>query len=178
MVYLLFEAIQKAERKTSLVVDIKSEKIFITNNSGETQKLGEKLARSHLARLKCTLIALYGDLGSGKTTFVQGLAKGLGIKRRIISPTFIIVRSYKLGVRSFFHIDLYRIADEKDIEGLGLEEIMEDPQNIVAIEWAEKMGRFLPRKRIDIRFVYLSERKRRITVGNLKSQIAKLKTTT
>ena len=164
---------------------IKSKGVFITNSFGETQKLGEEFARSHLARLKCPLIGLYGDLGSGKTTFVQGLAKGLGIKRRIISPTFIIVRSYKLGFKiydlrfkNFYHIDLYRVEGDKDIEGLGLEEIIENPENIVAIEWAEKMGRFLPRKRIDIRFVYLSERKRRITVGNLKSQIAKLKTTT
>ena len=176
---------------------IKSEDVFITNSFKETQRLGEEFARFHLARLKCSIIALYGELGSGKTTFVQGLAKGLGIKKRIISPTFIIVRSYvlksqkskvksqnhnsklkSLELRSFYHIDLYRISSEKDIGGLGLEEVLNSSSNIVAIEWAEKMGRFLPRKRIDIRFVYLSERKRRITVGNLKSQIAKLKTTT
>ncbi len=147
--------------------NIKSEKIFITNNSVETQRLGEKFSKS-LKRGE--IIAMYGDLGSGKTTFVQGLAKGLGIKRRMISPTFIIVRSYKLGVRSFYHIDLYRVADEKGIKGLGLEEIMEDPQNIVAIEWAEKMGDLLPKKRWDVRFKYVSEDKRKITIEKFKAR--------
>lgn len=158
--------------------NIKGEEIFITNNFEETQKLGEEFARSHLARLKCTLIALYGDLGSGKTTFVQGLAKGLGIKRRVISPTFIMVRSYELksqkhnskfksfGQRTFFHIDLYRVKSEQDIEGLGLEEIIKDAQNIVAIEWAEKMGDLLPRKRWDIHFEHLDRDKRRISIKN------------
>lgn len=184
----------------------KEKMIFVTRSFKETRELGEGfverilldqvLALSSgrrgvsLSKKSANAIALYGDLGSGKTTFVQGLAKGLGIKRRIISPTFIIIRSYKLKAQSekrkttaqnsklFYHIDLYRTESERDIEGLGIEEIVNDPQNIVAIEWAEKMGRFLPRKRIDIRFAYLSESKRRITVGNLKSQIAKLKTTT
>jgi len=136
----------------------------ITNSFEETRKLGEEFARSHLARLKYGVIALYGDLGSGKTTFVQGLAKGLGIKRRIISPTFIIVRNYKLEVGSFYHIDLYRIQNEKDIESLGIEEIIKNPENIVAIEWAEKMGNLLPKKRWNIKFEYLDEDKRRITI--------------
>ena len=155
---------------------IKSEEVFITNSFRETQGLGEEFVERisgqgrALSEERSLVIALYGDLGSGKTTFVQGLAKGLGIKRRIISPTFIIVRSYKLGVRSFFHIDLYRIADEKDIEGLGLEEIMEDPQNIVAIEWAEKMGNLLQKERWNVRFEYLSKEKRRITIEKLEAR--------
>ena len=163
-------------------------KIFITNNSRETQKLGEQFAARSLLVASKTLasqgdslsrsvvLALYGDLGSGKTTFVQGLAKGLGIERRIISPTFIIVRSYKLKSQSanlktttqnlklFYHIDLYRIEDEKDLIGLGLEEIMGDPQNIVVIEWAEKMKDMLPKRRIDIYFEYLNDKKRRIII--------------
>lgn len=162
---------------------ITGEKIFITNNSEETQKLGEEFARSHLAKLKHVLIALYGDLGSGKTTFVQGLAKGLGIKRRIISPTFIIVRSYvlksqklkvkiqkhnskfkSLELRAFYHIDLYRIDDEKDIKGLGIEEIISNPQNIVAIEWAEKMEKFLPKERWDVKFEYVGKSERKIII--------------
>src|SRR3989344_4758806 len=124
--------------------------VFITNSSEETQRLGKEFARSHLARLqgetltdlsRSALIALYGDLGSGKTTFVQGLAKGLGIKRRIISPTFIIVRSYRvrgkgegIRVKYFYHIDLYRIDDKVSIKNLGIEEIFKNPENIVVIE--------------------------------------------
>ncbi|MBI4096407.1 MAG: tRNA (adenosine(37)-N6)-threonylcarbamoyltransferase complex ATPase subunit type 1 TsaE [Candidatus Levybacteria bacterium] len=137
-----------------------------TNNFEETQKLGENFARSLLARPQRgpLIIALYGDLGSGKTTFVQGIAKGLGIKKRIISPTFIMVRSYKLGVVSFYHIDLYRVESEKDIEGLGIEEIINNRNNIVVIEWAEKMGRLLPKNRIDVRFEYVAENRRLIII--------------
>jgi len=151
---------------------IKSKGVFITNSFGETQKLGEEFARSHLARLKCPLIALYGDLGTGKTTFVQGLAKGFGITRRIISPTFVVVRGHRIRnkesrIKNFYHIDLYRIENEKDIKGLGLEEIINNPQNIVAIEWAEKMEGLLSSKRWGVRFEYLSENKRRIVIARV-----------
>lgn len=140
----------------------------ITKSSEETQELAQDFAE----KLKGgETLALYGELGSGKTTFVQGLAKGLGIKRRIISPTFIIVRTYKisikykvLSIKYFYHIDLYRINSDKEIEGLGIKEIMNDPQSIVAIEWAEKMGDLLPKERIDIHFKYVDESKRRIKI--------------
>lgn len=134
-------------------------KTFITNNFEETQKLGKDFAK---ILEKGDVVALYGDLGSGKTTFVQGLAKGLGIKQRIISPTFVIVRSYKSEVISFYHIDLYRAESERDIEGLGIEEIINNKNNIVVIEWAEKLRNYLPKKRIDINFSYKDENKRNI----------------
>ncbi|MDO8461000.1 MAG: tRNA (adenosine(37)-N6)-threonylcarbamoyltransferase complex ATPase subunit type 1 TsaE [bacterium] len=161
-------------------------KIYNSNSLEKTQKIAEKFAHS---LKKGSIIALYGDLGSGKTTFVQGLAKGLGIKRRIISPTFVLVRQYKIkdqkskiktmvrqahhpeqsrrtdqNSKFFYHIDLYRISNEKEIEGLGIKELMSDPQNIVAIEWAEKMGKLLPQKRIDIYFEYVDKDKRRIKI--------------
>lgn len=153
---------------------IKGEKIYLTNDFRETQKLGEEFAKDILKRHPsgAVLIALHGELGSGKTTFVQGLAKGFGIKRRIISPTFIIVRSYNIKyqkLKMFYHIDLYRIKGERDIEGLGIKEIINDPQNIVAIEWAEKMRRLLPRKRWSVKFDYVGEDKRRVTIKNGKS---------
>ena len=158
---------------------IKSKGVFFTNSFEETQNLGKEFVASVTRSLLregdslLNVVALYGDLGSGKTTFVQGLARGLGITRRIISPTFIIVRSYKTGIRNqesgirnFYHIDLYRTVSEKDIQGLGIEGIIEDPQNIVAIEWAEKMGDLLPKKRWDVRLEYAGEDKRRITIKN------------
>ncbi len=148
------------------------EEIFITNSYGETQKLGEDFAKKLQGG---DVIALYGELGSGKTTFAQGLARGLGIKQRIISPTFVIVREYKLKTQKskvkttiknsklFYHVDLYRIESSKEIEGLGLQEIISGRQNIVAIEWAEKIKELLPKERIDIYFEYIDEQKRRIT---------------
>ena len=159
------------------------EKIFITNNFEETQNLGKEfVSRSEilLRRTKGSrVIALYGELGSGKTTFVQGLAVGLDIKRRIISPTFIIIRSYKIknqkskiknkaqNLKLLYHIDLYRIRDEQDIKGLGIDEIMGNSDNIIVVEWAEKMKDFLPKKRIELHFKYIDENKREITVKYL-----------
>lgn len=134
-------------------------KIILTRNALETQKFGETFGKN----LEKGILALYGDLGSGKTTFVQGLAKGLGIKKRIISPTFVIVRTYKIGFNDFYHIDLYRTQSRNDIEGLGIGEIMNDPKSVVVIEWAQKMEDLLPKKRIDIYFEYVDENKRKIT---------------
>lgn len=137
---------------------------YITNSSEETQKLGERFA----GKLKCgDFVAFYGDLGSGKTTFIQGLAKGLGIIRRIISPSFIIVRHYKIQNGNFYHVDLYRTETKHDLLGLGLDQIIQDKNNIVVLEWAEKMGELLPGKRIDIRFQYLDDNKRQITIKKI-----------
>ena len=135
------------------------DKVFITNSSKETKRLGRDFAK---VLEKGDVLYLYGDLGSGKTTFVRGLAEGLGVKQRIISPTFIITRNYKSGVMNFYHIDLYRVENEKDIKGLGLEEIINNPENIVVIEWADKLKSFSPEKRIDIEFSYEKVNTRKI----------------
>lgn len=157
------------------------EETFITRSFLETQKIGEEFAANNFLvpgdslKNSANIIALYGDLGSGKTTFVQGLAKRLGVARRIISPTFIIVRKYESGIirqladqesriKSFYHIDLYRAETEHDIDGLGLKELMEDPENILAIEWPEKLENVLPQKRWDIHFEHLTEYQRRICI--------------
>lgn len=139
-------------------------RVYITNSFEETQNLAEGFAKEIADG---ATLCLYGELGSGKTTFVQGFARGLGIKQRIISPTFIIIRQYKVSPsrrNAFYHIDLYRIESPQDFEGLGLEEILNDSGNIVAIEWAERMGELLPKDRIDIEFEYADEGKRRITI--------------
>ena len=139
-------------------------KTVITNNFEETQDI----AREFVNELKDgDAIALYGDLGSGKTTFAQGLAKGFGIEKRIISPTFVIVRTYRitnheLRIKNFYHIDLYRTESKRDIDVLGIREIIEDSGNIVVIEWAEKLGNLLPEKRWDITFEYIADTKRKI----------------
>lgn len=134
------------------------EKIYVTKSSKETQDLARKLAKG----LKGDeFIALFGDLGSGKTTFVQGLAKGLGIADRIISPTFIIIREYRLRDRTFYHVDLYRV---QKVEGLELEEIVKSRKGIIAIEWAEKIKNLLPERRKEIYFEYLGGEERKITI--------------
>jgi len=110
---------------------------YITNSSEETQELGQSLAQGLKGG---DFIAFYGNLGSGKTTFIQGLSKGLGIERRIISPTFIIVRHYKIKQGNFYHVDLYRTETQNDLLSVGLDQIIKEDNNIVALEWAEKMG--------------------------------------
>ncbi|HOK03879.1 MAG TPA: tRNA (adenosine(37)-N6)-threonylcarbamoyltransferase complex ATPase subunit type 1 TsaE [Victivallales bacterium] len=90
------------------------------------------------------IIALDGDLGSGKTTFTKGLAKGLGIKEHITSPTFTIIQEYPFknnrmrGI--FYHIDLYRINSPEDAYSLGIDEILNNPDGIKVIEWPDKLG--------------------------------------
>ena len=149
--------------------------IFITNNFGETQNLGENFARILLAQAvqgvslsRDNVVALYGNLGSGKTTFVQGLARGFGIRKRIISPTFVFVRQYKVSpprCNTFYHVDLYRIENQREIEGMGLREIINDGKNTIVIEWAEKMQNLLPKKRWDVEFKDLGSSRRKITIN-------------
>jgi tRNA threonylcarbamoyladenosine biosynthesis protein TsaE len=101
-----------------------------------------------------TVVCLYGDLGSGKTTFAQGFARGLGIGHRLLSPTFIIVRRYQIPATGslLYHVDLYRTKTSYDIENLGFLEILENPRSYVLIEWAEKLESLAPVSRIDIHF--------------------------
>lgn len=112
------------------------------------------------------VFALTGDLGSGKTTFVQGFAEGLGISSRIISPTFILVRKYGLTGKSFYHIDLYRLEDdvEGEVKNLGINDVWEKKENIVVIEWAEKIRNVIPKSASWIKFENLGENKRRIEI--------------
>ena len=134
---------------------------ILTRSVDQTQKAAEKLAK----KLKPgDFLAFYGDLGSGKTTFIQGLALALGVKRRIISPTYIIVRTYDLGQSIFYHIDLYRTENKDDLLGLGIDQIINDKTSIVALEWADKMGEYLPKKRIELHFEYTGENTRKITI--------------
>ncbi len=140
----------------------------VTKSARETQKLGEKLANSLKGG---SIIALFGDLGSGKTTFVKGLAKGLGIKERILSPTFVLIRQYlainhQPSIINFYHVDLYRIEAVEEVKGIGLEEIFTDEKGIVAIEWAEKIKTILPKKRIEVYFEYAGEKQRKIEIND------------
>jgi len=135
-------------------------KTIITKSPQETQKVGEELAHD-----RPKIICLYGELGSGKTTFVQGFARGLGLTTRLLSPTFIIVRRYELPKENFFyHIDLYRMSSMEDLEQLGLSEIFSDPHARVVVEWAERLGKLLPKDRMDIHFTSLSNERHKIVI--------------
>ena len=141
----------------------------ITKNADETKKLGQKLAADLVTEGKPLIIALTGDLGSGKTTFVQGFAEELEIKG-IISPTFILLRKYKVQstkykVKYLYHLDLYRLEGkvEDEVKQLGIEEVWNDPENIVIIEWAEKIKNIIPENSKWISFQGLGDNERKIT---------------
>lgn len=144
-------------------------KVLISHSGEETKLLGVSLARDllELSPRGGVVLGLVGGLGSGKTTFVQGLAKGTGIKGRIISPTFVLMRSYRLkgkrAFRTFHHVDLYRL-EGNDIGVLGLEELWNSLRTMVVVEWADKIRKLLPRKTIWISFLPMSENERKIVI--------------
>jgi len=129
--------------------------VYNSQSPEQTQKIAQEFAQ----KLKGgDVVFLFGNLGDGKTTFTQGLAKGLGIKKRIISPTFILMRTHRLrkkDAKFFYHLDLYRMESEKDVDGLGLDEIIGNKEAIVAIEWPEKLKDKLQSISGDIYNVYL-----------------------
>jgi len=134
--------------------------------------LGKKTADELIKSIKgksAKVFALTGDLGSGKTTFVQGFAKGLGTSARIISPTFILMRKYLVPGNkflNFYHVDLYRLEGdtENEVINLGLTDIWKNPENIVVIEWAEKIKNIIPEVKTEISFENLGENKRKIII--------------
>ncbi len=132
---------------------------YKTKSAAETKKLGEKLAKK---LKKGGVVCLYGDLGAGKTTFIQGLAWGLGIIQRVNSPTFIIARRYPLESRYFYHVDLYRLTSLEEVKAIGIEE-MWDNHNVMAIEWPEKIEQILP-KYIKIKFKQIKNDERQIEI--------------
>lgn len=112
---------------------------IITHSPEESQRVAKKL----LKKLKKRIILCQGNLGSGKTIFIQGLAQGLGIKEPVKSPSFVLMKIYKTKNKKFplfCHADLYRI---KSWRGIGLEEFLNNPKVLVAIEWPEKIKRYL-----------------------------------
>ena len=111
-----------------------------TKSAAETQALAARLAAEMPAG---TVLCLHGELGAGKTCFVQGLAKALGVRRPVGSPTFTLINEYR-GTRALAHVDLYRIRGAADAFGLGLEDYLFRFGGVVAIEWAERIAELLP----------------------------------
>jgi len=131
---------------------------FLCKNVNKTRKVARLLAQE----IKGGVIGLVGELGAGKTTFIQAFAKGLGVKNKLTSPTFVLMKKY----RNLYHIDCYRISSYKDILDLDFKEIISNPKNIVVIEWAEKVRKILPRNILWIHFKIVSEKERRVIISN------------
>ncbi len=131
---------------------------LITINIDETKKFACSLGKN---LKKGDFLALVGDLGSGKTVFVKGLAKGLGIDHRYVnSPTFVIVKEYK-GRLNLYHFDIYRLNDEKSLEDIGASEYFFG-NGVTAMEWADKAPDLIPEEHLRIEFKVAGDNKRRI----------------
>ena len=134
---------------------------MISKSIAKTQKIAKDLVKKiPKSKNHAFVIALEGDLGGGKTTFVQGLAKGLNIKEKITSPTFVIYKKYG----NFYHFDCYRIEKPKEILNLGFKEIIQNPKNIIAIEWADKIKRIIPKHALWVSFKFVDQSKREINM--------------
>jgi len=132
---------------------------MISNSEQETYKIASDLAKSLPMPAH---ILLYGDLGAGKTVFAKGLAEGFGVTdvNEVSSPTFTLINQYSGRVK-IYHIDLYRI-ETGNLEGLGLEEIFDDSNAAVIVEWAERLGAFETSDALKVFLSYVDDHSRRI----------------
>ncbi len=183
---------------------------FISKSEKETGVVAQKVAAMALAAhfKNAAVVALTGDLGAGKTTFAKSFARALGVRGRVLSPTFILMRKHEIlsfpsfnklrmnfgresntkkilnelrnwtwtpasaGVtqgtkyKNFYHVDAYRITDAEELDVLGFEKILADPQNIVLVEWADKIKEILPKDALWLEFSHgknVEERMIRLT---------------
>lgn len=141
---------------------------IITKSAEETKKIATNLAqdlKKQLLLKHAFIIALEGNLGSGKTTFIQGLAVGLGVEENVLSPTFLILKEFSIAVSSFkkfYHIDAYRLKNSAEILELGFGDLIKNPENIIIIEWADKIKKILPKSILWIKFINFGKSKRKI----------------
>ena len=142
--------------------------ILESHSPKQTQKIAADLARKIIKTKKGAIVALEGELGAGKTTFIQGFAKALGIKSKIKSPTFVLMKKYVSHGTNLYHLDCYRVDSPKDLKIPELKEILKSSYNIVLIEWAERVREILPKKHITIYIDHISESNRKIKILNFK----------
>ncbi len=150
----------------------KTKLLWLTGKALSTKKLGAGLAKTVIKKkaINPFIISLNGDLGSGKTTFLQGFAAGLGIKEKILSPTFVIAKRFEIKgkkqqYKNFYHIDCYRLTGLADLKTFNFQEIISGGKNIIAIEWADKIRKAIPSPDISIAFKFLDKNKREIILS-------------
>lgn len=155
---------------------------FISHSSQETQKIAADLAQKIIKTKKGIVIALEGELGAGKTVFVKGFARALGIKSKIKSPTFVLMKKYVVsksaksrrrleshlesqGVAlTFYHLDCYRVGGHKDLKIPEIKEMFSEEGGIVLIEWAERISKILPKKHITVHIDHIDKNTRKINI--------------
>lgn len=145
----------------------------LSKNENDTAQLARSIAEQCASLADASsafVIALDGELGAGKTTFVQAFAKELGVKDVVTSPTFVIMKVYKTThskMKTLVHVDAYRAKDSEDLAALGLHEYMLDPSTIILIEWADRVVDLLPKKYTRIHIDHIDDHERSILVENI-----------
>ncbi len=137
-----------------------SDRIILTNSEEETERAGAEFAAGLPGG---SVVALYGELGAGKTAFVRGMARGMDIDAQVCSPTFTIVNEYS-GERELFHFDMYRLGSSDELFGIGWEDYL-SRGGICAVEWSENVEDAFEGGEIKVRIEKLSDSVRRITIG-------------
>ncbi len=143
---------------------------IITAAPEETREVGKDLGRYLFSS---SVVALIGGLGSGKTTLIQGMARGLEVSSPVKSPSFVLIREYA-GRLPLYHFDLYRVTQDKEILNLGCEEYFYQKRGVVVIEWADRIKRYLPSEYLGISMSIVDASSRKITFrpsGALYQQI-------
>ena len=144
---------------------------LVSQNADDTRAIATQFADTVRSRMPnrstALVVALRGELGAGKTTFTQGLARALGIPQMPKSPTFLLAKEYKIPSTpySLWHLDCYRLKGHGDLVTLDIHRIFEEPTNIVLVEWPERIRDGLPRDHIEIHFEHAGEDKRSITIS-------------
>ena len=133
---------------------------YITHAERETEELGCRLAKSLPGG---SVVAMYGDLGAGKTAFVRGMARGLGLSCRVSSPTFTIVNEY-LGARELYHFDMYRLGSSDELFDIGWEDYL-SRGGVCAVEWSENVEDAFEGDQICVRIEKTGDAERVITIG-------------
>ena len=139
---------------------------YTTHSAEETIALGRELAPT-LKNLR--MVILHGDLGAGKTTLVKGIAEGLNAASQddVTSPTFTLIHEYRGPEVTLYHVDLYRIDTQRELDTLGLDELFADDRNLVLIEWGEKFPRLVAERDAEIRIERMGELKRKVIVSGV-----------
>ena len=147
--------------------DVAFMKEIISHNIADTAQFAQEFLVGLTPQSDwATVVGLYGDLGSGKTFFVQQIAKALGVRGSVQSPTFVIVKSYKLKVKSFntlIHVDAYRLEKGEELRKLEFQGLLADHRNLIFIEWAERVAGILPPDHIKLHFEFVNDTTRKIS---------------
>jgi tRNA threonylcarbamoyladenosine biosynthesis protein TsaE len=142
---------------------------FISNSEKETVALGEEFAKTKLK--PGDVVALIGELGSGKTRFIKGICSGLGVTEHVSSPSFTIVNEYTSKIGKIFHFDFYRIASTSELKEIGFDDYIYN-EGICVIEWADRVMELLPPNRYDVLFTLgESETVREIVINKVDAHI-------